>query len=163
MDLLRRRQIERKMSSTSRPFENQNHLHRQRIFPSQRKDCWIKHLNLDNANYIINQPEGAFAVAQTKSKHPKRKASRQDIDCVLHHDVGLVLQGRCPRLEESEPCLDAEHHEDVREDPGGVVMLPVADILVHWGLHRGVGGHKCLLIIILGLFVEIFVDIFLLY
>ena len=110
----------------------------------------------------INPPEGALAVAQTKSKHPKRKASRQNIDGVLHHDVGLVLERRSPRLQESEPCLYAKDHEDVREDPGGVVMLPVADVLVGWGLHRGVGGQKCLLVIILGLFIEIFVDIFLL-
>ena len=41
-------------------------------------------------------------------------------------------------------------------------MLPVANVLVDWGPHRGVGGQKCLLIIILGLFIEIFVDIFLL-
>ena len=38
-------------------------------------------------------------------------------------------------------------------------MLPVAGILVHPGLHRGVGGQKGLLIIILGLFVEIFINI----
>ena len=38
-------------------------------------------------------------------------------------------------------------------------MLPVAGVLVNRGLHRGVGGQKGLLIIILGLFVEIFVNI----
>ena len=38
MDLLRRRRIERRMSSMSLPFENQNRPHRQRIFPSQRMD-----------------------------------------------------------------------------------------------------------------------------
>ena len=38
-------------------------------------------------------------------------------------------------------------------------MLPVAGILVYPGLHCGVGGQKGLLIIILGLFVEIFINI----
>ena len=108
-------------------------------------------------------PDGSLAEAETIPYQPEGESSHQYIDGILHHDVGLVLERGAPRLQQSEAGLYGEHHEDVAEDPGRVVVLPVADVLVDGDLGGGVGGQgqQGLVIIRLRLLVNILVHIFL--
>ena len=107
------------------------------------------------------QPKCSLAVAETKPKHPIGESSHENIDGILHHDVGFVLQRSTSRLQQSKPGLDGEDHEDVAEDPGGVVVLPDAGVLVHGDGLRHVLLQDCVIVVGFWFLVEILINIFL--